>query len=546
MKPSNLLAVALLVASLAGVARAQGPPTPTADQLAPLGQVAIQQGGRLKPMDTFARELVREITGKERFQGQPALWVLLRWLADPEAAVKEPAIELRNLALKERLGLEADGRWYSLERLQGLPTLEEIRQDLMARLQAGEKLDSQEREEEALLGRMHALSGLLSGELLTVVPDPKDLHNPWSPPHAVSPTLHPPGAPERVRQAFVPLLEAARRGDGAAVRKAATELQAVLAGLGPYPAAGDLAREVHYNDLHPFGKAWVLYLVALLLLLGAGLSRGTLLYRFGLGFTVAGFAMHAYGFWLRSLIAGRPPVTNMYESVIWATFGAVLFALVLEAFARGRSFLVAATATATIGMVLADNLPAVLDPTIQPLAPVLRNNFWLTIHVLTITLGYAAFLLALGLGHMVLWQYLKDPRSRADLKQLNNALYRALQIGVLFLAAGTLLGGVWANYSWGRFWGWDPKEVWALIALLGYLALLHGRFAGWIRDFGLAAGSVIAFMGVLMAWYGVNFVLGAGLHSYGFGTGGTTWVAAYLVAELAFVGLVTWRVKRAG
>jgi len=116
-----------------------------------------------------------------------------------------------------------------------------------------------------------------------------------------------------------------------------------------------------------------------------------------------------------------------------------------------------------------------------------------------------------------------------------NYLYKTLQVGVLLLATGTILGGVWANYSWGRFWDWDPKETWALTALLGYLFLLHGRISGLWGGFGLAVGSIIAFMSVLMAWYGVNFVLGAGLHSYGFGTGGFPLVAVFVGLELLFL-----------
>ena len=108
----------------------------------------------------------------------------------------------------------------------------------------------------------------------------------------------------------------------------------------------------------------------------------------------------------------------------------------------------------------------------------------------------------------------------ARIKPLSNFIYRAMQVGVLLVAAGTILGGVWADYSWGRFWGWDNKEVWALITLLVYLVPLHGRFAGWVNTFGLVCLSVACFLSVLMAWYGVNFVLGVGLHSYGFTEGG--------------------------
>jgi ABC-type transport system involved in cytochrome c biogenesis permease subunit len=106
---------------------------------------------------------------------------------------------------------------------------------------------------------------------------------------------------------------------------------------------------------------------------------------------------------------------------------------------------------------------------------------------------------------------------------------------------GVILGGVWAHYSWGRFWGWDPKETWALIAALVYLAILHGRIAGWWSPFGFAVGAVLGFQSVIMAWYGVNFIIGAGLHSYGFGTGGQEWVAAFCILEVVLVSAALFR-----
>ncbi|MDX2039222.1 MAG: cytochrome c biogenesis protein CcsA [Isosphaeraceae bacterium] len=123
------------------------------------------------------------------------------------------------------------------------------------------------------------------------------------------------------------------------------------------------------------------------------------------------------------------------------------------------------------------------------------------------------------------------------IKSLSNYIYRSMQVGVLLVAAGTILGGVWADYSWGRFWGWDPKEVWALITLLVYLIPLHGRFAGWVNTFGLVWSSVVCFLSVLMAWYGVNFILGVGLHSYGFVEGGSQ--GSVLVATAAVLAFAS-------
>jgi ABC-type transport system involved in cytochrome c biogenesis permease subunit len=160
---------------------------------------------------------------------------------------------------------------------------------------------------------------------------------------------------------------------------------------------------------------------------------------------------------------------------------------------------------------------------------------------MTITLSYAAFALALGIANITLGHYLLGAPKQAVINNLSRFTYKAVQIGVLLLAAGIILGGVWADYSWGRFWGWDPKEVWALVALLGYLAMLHARFAGWVGQRGLAALSVVCFSLVVMAWYGVNFVLGAGLHSYGFGGGGQIYVLAGVAMQLAYVGIALAR-----
>ena len=128
------------------------------------------------------------------------------------------------------------------------------------------------------------------------------------------------------------------------------------------------------------------------------------------------------------------------------------------------------------------------------------------------------------------------------IKPIARFLDRSMQIGVLLVATGTILGGIWADRSWGRFWGWDPKEVWALITLLVYLVPLHGRFAGWVSTFGLVVSSVVCFGSVVMAWYGVNFVLGVGLHSYGFSEGGGQGVVlSAMLAVLAVVFAAAWR-----
>jgi ABC-type transport system involved in cytochrome c biogenesis permease subunit len=141
--------------------------------------------------------------------------------------------------------------------------------------------------------------------------------------------------------------------------------------------------------------------------------------------------------------------------------------------------------------------------------------------------------LVLGnVGLVRLWIYKENTQY---FKEYSHYAYRMIQLGCFLLSVGIILGGIWADYSWGRFWGWDPKETWALIADLGFLAILHGRFAGWISPFSLLAWSPLAYLLVIMAWYGVNFILAAGLHSYGFSSGGATMVAIFVALQVALL-----------
>jgi ABC-type transport system involved in cytochrome c biogenesis permease subunit len=203
-------------------------------------------------------------------------------------------------------------------------------------------------------------------------------------------------------------------------------------------------------------------------------------------------------------------------------------------------------------MILAHNWPTVLDPSISQIEPVLRTNFYLFVHVQTIVASYGAGALAWGLSMFALGIYaFRKPTPEArELARLMGTiyLYRVVQVAVILLAAGTILGGVWAADSWGRFWGWDPKETWALISLLCYVLVLHGRFTGWWNTFGMAAGSNLCFLSILMSWYGVNFVLplfnegqAVGLHGYGLGKGGLGYALTVAVINLLYLGYATIR-----
>ncbi|MBY0586371.1 cytochrome c biogenesis protein CcsA [bacterium] len=330
--------------------------------------------------------------------------------------------------------------------------------------------------------------------------------------------------------------------DPAAFNTASSQLADLLSAASKdsylYPSANLVQTELHYNKFQPFLWTVVFSGLALVMLILSLGIEGPWLYRLGFMTLLVAVGFMIYGTTLRIMISGRPPVTNMYETIIWASFIMATLSIVLG-LVYGHRIIVATGAMAlTPATLLAYVMPPEFGNSISPLVPVLRDNFWLVIHVLTIVASYGAFMLAWMLGNVGLTYYLVGKPNSTTMKPIAQYIYRSIQVGVLLLGAGTLLGGWWAAYSWGRFWGWDPKEVWALIAFIGYIAVLHARFAGLLKTFGLIVMSVLAFSGVVMSWYGVNFVLGEGLHAYAFGDGGQPYVFAVVLANLAYVALV--------
>ena len=489
-----------------------------------LETLVVQEGGRKKPFLVFAQESLRSISGRTSLmldgRKQSALDIMTAVWMDPDAGWEgKELILVSNRPLRQKNGLDAGRKLFSPAELLSNPTLtEEItKASEMRRRDPKAHLGGLMKEAADVGSRIGLLGALRQGTEYKIMPTGG---NQWAAPEAGSGDL------EALRDAW-------KAGDQAGFDSAVRNLQSLQSSSASMPSFWKIRLEVLYQKVHPFRWAWILYAAAGIALLVLRDGKARTGYRLAWMLVAGGFLLQAAGLASRVLIAGRPPVTNMYESVIWVAFGTILFALLFELRFRAATFLLGAIPVAVASLILADSQPVILDTSIHPLTPVLRDNFWLTTHVLTITLSYAAFALALGVAHVALVQVI---RGRTPSGELYGYLYKTLQVGVLLLAIGTILGGVWANYSWGRFWDWDPKETWALTALLGYLFLLHGRISGMWGGFGLAIGSVLAFQSVLMAWYGVNFVLGAGLHSYGFGSGGFPLVAAFVACELLFTG----------
>ncbi len=311
--------------------------------------------------------------------------------------------------------------------------------------------------------------------------------------------------------------------------------------LGDYPTPAEINLELAYHKWRPFRVAWVLAAFTFVLVLVSLATGNRACYALALVAFSCALAVMCIGLGWRVAISGHAPVTNMYESIVYMGFGTSLIGLILELRRPQKLVLAASSVISAAVLLLADSFPTALDPGFRPLPPALRNDFWLVIHVLTVTFSYSAFAVALGIGNMTLGYFLVRSRDGDTMAMLGRLNYRCIQVGVLFLAVGTVTGGIWADYSWGRFWGWDPKEVWALITLFGYLAVLHARYVDWVGQFGMAALSVICFSFVVITWYGVNFLLGSGLHTYGGGSGGRVVVGIWLFVQFCFVGFAAAR-----
>jgi cytochrome c-type biogenesis protein CcsB len=513
------------------------------------GLLAIQEGGRRKPMDTFTRETLIRITGKSTVKTGSKRWQANDWalsmLLDTHKWAEEPMVLISLGELKTALGLPEQQRRFSFAQLSQLPELNRLASEAHALRQAEKPLSRLQQEVMNVADRMTRFMRVQDGSAFLLVPAKDKPTDPWVVPPGFT-TYYTQEQFNPIQPHLQAMANAYTRVNSFDFAASAKKLRESLRALSPniYPAEGVLTREYFYNHFDGFYRAALCYGLALVLLAIAHLrkTRGALR-MIGVGVAVLGVLFQAVAITLRCFIAGRPPVTNMYESIIWVAFTVAVLGLIFFARYRGTVYLLAALPVALVSLLLVHQMPIAMPASIDPLVPVLRDNFWLTIHVLTITLSYGAFALAMGFGHILLWRYMRDPvAARAD-GQMHFWLYRVIQLGVLLLAAGTILGGVWANYSWGRFWGWDPKETWALIALLCYIVVLHGRLAGWWTQFGLVVASVVCFLSILMAWYGVNFVLGKGLHSYGFGIGGENYVGAFVLADLAYVGFAVWRYR---
>lgn len=256
-------------------------------------------------------------------------------------------------------------------------------------------------------------------------------------------------------------------------------------------------------------------------------------------FTVLSIGCQFAAITIRVMISGRAPITNMYETVMFSGLGALLISIIIFFMRKEILFVLAGLACNVLSLMMMKFANGMLDEGISPLVPVLRDNFWLSTHVTTVILSYAALALSWLLSNSLMIRSRLGKVSSAEYRYEVDLIYTSIKFGVVLLSAGVILGGVWADYSWGRFWGWDPKETWSLIVLLVYMAILHGKYTSWIPSSRFVPMVAGAFMSVMMAWFGVNYILASGLHSYGFSEGGAIFLGTFFLVQILTLILCT-------
>jgi len=295
-------------------------------------------------------------------------------------------------------------------------------------------------------------------------------------------------------------------------------------------------QEFFFNQIEPFYKSMVIYVAAVILGCIFWINLSEPVRRTGFALLAAAFLIHTVGLGFRMYLEGRPPVTNLYSSAIFIGWGAVALGMILERVFKGGIGLVASGLIGFVTLIIAHHL-ALSGDTMEMLRAVLDTNLWLATHVVVITIGYASMFLA---GLLAVIYIVRGFFTRTLAPETARALARMVYGIVCFATltsfTGTILGGIWADQSWGRFWGWDPKENGALLIVLWNAIILHARWGGLIKERGLMALAVGGNIVTSFSWFGVN-MLGIGLHAYGFMDKAFFWLMLFDASQAALIVL---------
>jgi len=323
--------------------------------------------------------------------------------------------------------------------------------------------------------------------------------------------------------------------DAAGFNAALAEMDGVVSTLKP-GALAKASRELVFNRAQPFYVGLSIYFMAFLALCISWLWKPDLLRPTAYALLCAGAIVHTLGLAARIILQGRPPVTNLYSSAVFVGWGAVILGLIVERMYRKGFGTAVAAAAGFASLIVAQNLGTEGD-TMEMMRAVLDSNFWLATHVVTITIGYAGTFLAGAIA--IAYALRKHLATQVDVetdRALADMAYGIICFSLFFSFVGTVLGGIWADQSWGRFWGWDPKENGALLIVLWNAIILHARMAGYVRERGIMMMAIFGNIITACSWFGVN-MLGVGLHSYGFMDQAFYALTAFIASQLVLMGI---------
>jgi len=509
---------------------------------------------RISPIHTLCDQLLRKIHKKDHFGEYNAVQTIFSMHMDPEFWMKEKIIFVSSKSnLRKKLGM--DGKYIAFTDLvdsNGVFKLMGDYQEAHQRLEMSR--DEYDKKLIKLGERFQVFESVLGWRYMKIVPLRNDATHTWLVPMDMELGRKDSVAFSYVKNYFVSLSQAITDSSYVNANKelAAFKNYQKEVSKGIVPSESLVAQEISYNKMHIFSNSYKSYLLLGFLMLiiffirvfirpATGASRVfSVITKVLIGLVAVIFLYHGYGVYLRAMIAGHAPWSNGYEAVIFIAWISVLFGFIFSP--KNTVILAGAVILASL-MIFVTELE-LMDPEITNLQPVLKS-YWLKIHVAVITGSYAPLGLAFILGLLNLFLYIFRTKKNSAIVNLNiNELTwvseMTMTIGLFMLTIGTFLGGVWANESWGRYWGWDPKETWALVAVLVYAVILHLRFIPALRGkFLFNVVSMWGYSSILFTFFGVNFYL-SGLHSYAQGEGLAripTWVF-YIFASFILLTLI--------
>ena len=508
-----------------------------------IGDIPLQDEGRIKPLDTFARNHLLAFYGKRSIKelDMGATDWIINLILNPENGRDQKIFNIRNPEVASSLFLDwTNEHKYSFNQITPGLSEQSSMLEMIDQKDASDRTvyEKQLYEISRNILRFEEISYLKA--LKFIPPSNNSESGEWlSPFDFILKGIPANENQEAILNSLQMYLANRLAGNDLEMSSALNRYKMALSTFqGINVKVDNLKKETWMNRVNLFYISLGLYLLSFIFLSISWMIKPILLNRVAYLLLISGTVIHGYGIFLRMQIMERPPVTTLYESVIFVSLIIMALAVLLEYFRKDGLGIFVGSVSGSVLHYVGFSYAADGD-TLGMLVAVLNSNFWLATHVTTITIGYGASLMAGCVGHLYLIQEIRGVNS-ASLKSIFNNLFGITLLALFFTLFGTILGGIWADQSWGRFWGWDPKENGALLIVLWQLMMIHMRLSGLAKPKEFALGMALNNIIVALAWFGVN-LLQVGLHSYGFDDGVARNLFMFIGFEIIFcLGTYYW------